>query len=94
MQNQRPPGPAVSHRLRETDDAGNVYRCLPDDPRVVGRDATVRLFLRGVTYSCTACMVRNIFKAPDPARQAHLIQFDDMPTPRRISLRAKLEALE
>ena len=30
----------------------------------------------------------------DPARQAHLIQFDDMPTPRRISLRAKLEALE
>lgn len=63
---------AVSHRLRETDDAGNVYRCLPDDPRVVGRDATVRLFLRGVTFSCTSCMVRNIFRTPDPAREAYV----------------------
>lgn len=29
----------------------------------------------------------------DPARSAHLIQFDTMPTPRRISLRARLELL-
>lgn len=63
---------AVSHRLQETDNEGNIYRCLPDDPRVVGRDATVKLFLQGVTFSCTSCMVRNIFRTPDPAREAYV----------------------
>lgn len=55
---------AVSHTLLLTDDAGNTYGTLPDDPRILGRDATMELFLAGVTYSCTACLVKNIF---DPA---------------------------
>lgn len=55
---------AVSHTLLLTDDAGNTYGTLPDDPRILGRDATMELFLSGVTYSCTACLVKNIF---DPA---------------------------
>lgn len=55
---------AVSHTLLLTDDAGNTYGTLPDDPRIPGRDATMELFLAGVTYSCTACLVKNIF---DPA---------------------------
>ena len=63
---------AVSHRLRETDDAGNRYGCPPSDPRILGRDATVGLFLQGVTFSCTACLARNIFRAPDPAREAYV----------------------
>lgn len=55
---------AVSHTLLLTDDVGNTYGTLPDDPRILGRDATMELFLAGVTYSCTACLVKNIF---DPA---------------------------
>lgn len=55
---------AVSHTLLLTDDAGNTYGTLPDDLRILGRDATMELFLAGVTYSCTACLVKNIF---DPA---------------------------
>lgn len=55
---------AVSHTLLLTDDVGNTYGTLPDDPRILGRDSTMELFLAGVTYSCTACLVKNIF---DPA---------------------------
>ncbi len=55
---------AVSHTLLLTDDAGNTYGTLPDDQRILGKDATMALFLSGVTYSCTACLVKNIF---DPA---------------------------
>ncbi|WP_394960520.1 glycosyltransferase [Candidatus Allofournierella merdavium] len=63
---------AVSHTLLLTDDAGNTYGTLPDDERILNADATMALFLRGVTYSCTACMVRNIFQTPDPAREAYV----------------------
>ena len=58
---------AVSHTLLLTDDAGNTYGTLPDDARILGKDATMELFLAGVTYSCTACLVKNIF---DPADKA------------------------
>ena len=63
---------AVSHTLLLTDDAGNTRGTLPDDERILNADATMALFLRGVTYSCTACMVRNIFQSPDPARAAYV----------------------
>ena len=63
---------AVSHTLLLTDDAGRTYGTLPDDKRILNADATMALFLRGVTYSCTACMVRNIFRTPDPAREAYV----------------------
>ena len=63
---------AVSHTLLLTDDEGNTYGTLPDDERILNADATMPLFLRGVTYSCTACMVRNIFRTPDPAREAYV----------------------
>lgn len=58
---------AVSHTLLLTDDAGNTYGTLPDDGRILGKDATMELFLAGVTYSCTACLVKNIFDAADKA---------------------------
>lgn len=58
---------AVSHTLLLTDDAGNTYGTLPEDTRILGKDATMELFLAGVTYSCTACLVKNIF---DPADKA------------------------
>lgn len=58
---------AVSHTLLLTDDAGNTYGTLPEDGRILGKDATMDLFLAGVTYSCTACLVKNIF---DPADRA------------------------
>ncbi len=58
---------AVSHTLRLTDDAGNTYGCLPEDNRILGQDATMDLFLKGVTYSCTACLVRNFFDRNDRA---------------------------
>lgn len=60
---------AVSHTIRQTDDAGNTYGCEPHDPRILGKDATAELFLEGVTYSCTACLARNLFRTPDPARE-------------------------
>ena len=63
---------AVSHTLLLTDDTGRTWGTLPDDKRILNADATMSLFLRGVTYSCTACMVRNIFKTPDPAREAYV----------------------
>lgn len=63
---------AVSHTLLLTDDEGKTYGTLPDDKRILNADATMPLFLRGVTYSCTACMVRNIFRTPDPAREAYV----------------------
>ena len=63
---------AVSHTLLLTDDAGRTYGTLPKDKRILNADATMPLFLRGVTYSCTACMVRNIFRTPDPAREAYV----------------------
>ena len=63
---------AVSHRLQLIDDAGNTYGCLPSDARILGKEATVPLFLRGVTYSCTACMVRNIFLRPSPALERYV----------------------
>lgn len=59
---QNPDYIAVSHTLQLTDDAGNTYETLPNDARIVGKEATMKLFLQGVTYSCTACLVRNIFK--------------------------------
>ena len=63
---------AVSHTLQLVDEAGRFGPCLPNDPCILGRDATMELFLKGVTYSCTACLVRNIFKNPDPAREAYV----------------------
>ena len=60
---------AVSHTILQTDDAGNTYGCEPHDPRILGKDATAELFLEGVTYSCTACLARNLFRTPDPARE-------------------------
>ena len=63
---------AVSHRIQEIDDAGNRYNCPPSDPRLLNRDATMELFLQGVTFSCTACLVRNFFRTPDPAREAYV----------------------
>lgn len=58
---------AVSHTLLLTDDAANTYGTLPNDERILGKEATMKLFLKGVTYSCTACLVRNIFLQPTPA---------------------------
>ncbi len=63
---------AVSHRIQEIDDEGRLYRCLPDDPRILGREVTVEQFLQGITFSCTACMTRNLFRVPDPAREAYV----------------------
>lgn len=60
---------AVSHTIRQTDDAGNIYGCEPHDPRILGHDATPQLFLQGVTFSCTACLVKNLFRTPDAARE-------------------------
>ena len=60
---------AVSHTIRLTDDAGNIYGCEPHDPRILGHDATPQLFLQGVTFSCTACLVKNLFRTPDAARE-------------------------
>ena len=60
---------AVSHTIRQTDDAGNIYGCEPQDPRILGHDATPQLFLQGVTFSCTACLVKNLFRTPDAARE-------------------------
>ena len=60
---------AVSHTILQTDDAGNTYGCAPHDPRILGKDATAELFLEGVTYSCTACLARNLFRTPDSARE-------------------------
>ncbi len=59
----------MSHTILQTDDAGNTYGCEPHDPRILGKDATAELFLEGVTYSCTACLARNLFRTPDPARK-------------------------
>lgn len=63
---------AVSHTLLLTDDAGSTYGTLPSDRRIVGKEATMALFLAGVTYSCTACLVRNIFKEQNEARAAYV----------------------
>lgn len=63
---------AVSHTLLLTDDLGNTYGTLPADPRVLNKNATLPLFLAGITYSCTACLARNIFQTPDPARAAYV----------------------
>lgn len=63
---------AVSHTLLLTDDAGSTYGTLPADPRILGKNASLPLFLRGVTYSCTACLAKNIFRTPDPKREAYV----------------------
>ncbi len=52
----------VSHILEMRDDEGNSYGLTPSDERIVGKDATVDLFLKGVTFSCVATMYRNIFR--------------------------------
>ena len=56
---------AVSHTIQLTDNAGVTYGCLPDSPLVVGRYATMEHFLQGLTYSCTACLVKNFFDIND-----------------------------
>ena len=66
---EHPDYAAVSHTIRLTDDAGNIYGCEPHDPRILGHDATPQLFLQGVTFSCTACLVKNLFRTPDAARE-------------------------
>jgi len=66
---EHPDYAAVSHTIRQTDDAGNIYGCEPHDPRILGHDATPRLFLQGVTFSCTACLAKNLFRTPDAARE-------------------------
>ena len=66
---EHPDYAAVSHTIRQTDDAGNIYGCEPHDPRILGHDATPQLFLQGVTFSCTACLVKNLFRTPDAARE-------------------------
>lgn len=63
---------AVSHCIRMQDDAGNTYGTAPSDPRIVGKDATVPLFLRSVTFSLTACLCRNIFRDAPPAQKAYV----------------------
>ena len=63
---------AVSHTLLLTDDAGNTYGTEPHDPRILGRDATPGLFLRGITFSCTACLCRNIFRQMGPREEAYV----------------------
>ena len=63
---------AVSHTIRLTDDAQNTYGALPDDPRILGKDATMDLFFKGVTYSCTACLVRNFFDPADTAMEQYV----------------------
>jgi len=63
---------AVSHTILLTDDAGNTYGAEPHDPAIVGKDATVELFLKGITYSCTACLCRNIFKDAAPEMKAYV----------------------
>lgn len=63
---------AVSHTLLLIDSAGAAHGTLPRDPRILGKNATLPLFLRGVTYSCTACLAKNIFQTPDPAREAYV----------------------
>lgn len=66
---EHPDYAAVSHTIRLTDDAGNIYGYEPHDPRILGHDATPQLFLQGVTFSCTACLVKNLFRTPDAARE-------------------------
>ncbi len=51
----------VSHILEMRDDEGNSYGLTPSDERIVGKDATIDLFLSGITFSCVATMYRNIF---------------------------------
>ncbi len=53
---------AVSHILEKKDDLGNSYGINPNDDRIVGKDATMSLFLKGITFSCMATMYRNVFK--------------------------------
>ncbi len=63
---------AVSHTIQLTDNAGNTFDCLPDDPLVVGQYATMENFLSGITYSCTACLVRNFFDPADERMRAYV----------------------
>ncbi len=52
---------AVSHVLSMRDDNNNFYGTAPSDDRIVGKDATMELFLKGITFSCMATMYRNVF---------------------------------
>lgn len=63
---------AVSHTIQLTDNVGNTFGCLPNSPLVVGKYATVENFLAGITYSCTACLVRNFFDAHDERMRAYV----------------------
>ena len=57
---------AVGHRVRLIDSAGNVCGTLPDRRFLAGSGfLNAQQFLRGRIYSCTTCLVRNIFDPED-----------------------------
>ncbi len=53
---------AVSHVDINKDDSGNTYGYSPNDKRIIGKDASIKLYLKAVIFSCMSTMYRNIFR--------------------------------
>lgn len=51
----------VSHVIEARDLQGNYMSRHPSSPEIVGKDATVNLFLKGYYFSAVATVYRNIF---------------------------------
>lgn len=51
----------ISHIIESRDLAGIYMGRNPNSPELVGKDATIKLFLKGCYFSATATLFRNIF---------------------------------
>lgn len=54
----------VSHIIEARDLEGNYISRYPNSPKIIGRDATVNLFLEGYYFSAVATVYRNVFLDP------------------------------
>ncbi|MEI8198961.1 MAG: glycosyltransferase family 2 protein [Eubacteriales bacterium] len=52
----------VSHLIEARDISGKYISTQPSSPKIVGKDATVELFLKGIYFSAVATVFRNFFK--------------------------------